>query len=93
MPWALPGSSFAVLALSLCQSLPVALAADQLRVASKRLWRRIEHDVGIARQHDEIEHRSLKKRLGNGSVHTTPRRFYEFIALKLSDLAVIREAH
>jgi transposase len=45
---------FEALALSLCQALPVAQAADQLRVASKRLWRRIEHYVGIARQRDEM---------------------------------------
>jgi transposase len=58
VPWARPGSGFTLLfealALSLCQTLPVAQAADQLRVASKRLWRRIEHYVGIARQHDEM---------------------------------------
>lgn len=58
VPWARPGSGFTLLfealALSLCQALPVAQAADQLRVASKRLWRRIEHYVGIARQRDEM---------------------------------------
>jgi transposase len=73
VPWARPGSGFTLLfealSLSLCQSLPVAQAAAQLRVASKRLWRRIEHYVGIARQRDEmtgvrvvgIDETSLKK--------------------------------
>lgn len=73
VPWARPGSGFTLLfealALSLCQTLPVAQAAAQLRVASKRLWRRIEHYVGIARQRDEmtgvrvvgIDETSLKK--------------------------------
>ena len=59
VPWARPGSGFTLLfealALSLCQTLPVAQAADQLRVASKRLWRRIEHYVGIARESDEMK--------------------------------------
>lgn len=73
VPWARPGSGFTLLfealALSLCQSLPVAQAAAQLRVASKRLWRRIEHYVGIARSRDAmtgvrvigIDETSLKK--------------------------------
>ncbi len=56
VPWARPGSGFTLLfealALSLCQTLPVAQAAAQLRVASKRLWRRIEHYVNIARDRD-----------------------------------------
>lgn len=56
VPWARPGSGFTLLfealALSLCQSLPVAQAAAQLRVASKRLWRRIEHYVNAARARD-----------------------------------------
>lgn len=56
VPWARPGSGFTLLfealALSLCQSLPVAQAAAQLRVAPKRLWRRLEHYVGEARAQD-----------------------------------------
>jgi transposase len=56
VPWARPGSGFTLLfealALSLCQALPVAQAAVQLRVASKRLWRRIEHYVETARARD-----------------------------------------
>lgn len=58
VPWARPGSGFTLLfealALSLCQTLPVAQAAAQLRVASKRLWRRIEHYVNIARGRDDM---------------------------------------
>lgn len=73
VPWARPGSGFTLLfealALSLCQTLPVAQAAAQLRVRSKRLWRRIAHYVGIARRRDEmtgvrvigIDETSLKK--------------------------------
>lgn len=73
VPWARPGSGFTLLfealALSLCQTLPVAQAAAQLRVRSKRLWRRIAHYVGIARRSDEmtgvrvvgIDETSLKK--------------------------------
>lgn len=71
--WARPGSGFTLLfealAQSLCQTLPMAQTANQLRVASKRLWRRIEHYVGITRQRDEmtdvrvvgIDETSLKK--------------------------------
>ena len=51
--WARPGSGFTLLfvalALTLCQSMPVAHAARMLRVNAKRLWRRIEHYVGVAR--------------------------------------------
>jgi transposase len=58
VPWARPGSGFTLLfealALSLCQTLPVAQAAAQLRVASKRLWRRIEYYVGIAPDRDDM---------------------------------------
>ena len=58
VPWARPGSGFTLLfealALSLCQTLPVAQAAALLRVQSKRLWRRIEHDVQAARSKDEM---------------------------------------
>lgn len=74
VPWANPGSGFTLLfealALSLCQTLPVAQAAKQLRVNSKQLWRRIEHYVCIALQRYEmrnvrvvgIDETSLKKR-------------------------------
>jgi transposase len=59
VPWSRPGSGFTLLfealALSLCQSLPVALAAALLRVQSKRLWRRIEHYVRLARAQDDMK--------------------------------------
>jgi transposase len=52
-PWARPGSGFTLLfealALTLCQSMPVAHAAGLLRINAKQLWRRIEHYVGVAR--------------------------------------------
>lgn len=58
VPWARPGSGFTLLfealAMTLCQTLPVAQAAQQLRVKSKRLWRRIEHYVGVARAKDTM---------------------------------------
>ena len=58
VPWARPGSGFTLLfealALALCQTLPVAKAAAQLRVKSKRLWRRIEHYVAVARAKDDM---------------------------------------
>jgi transposase len=59
VPWARPGSGFTLLfealALTMCQTLPVAKAAAHLRVASKRLWRRIEHYVQMARAKDEMK--------------------------------------
>ena len=58
VPWARPGSGFTLLfealAISLCQSLPVAQAAQLLRVEPKRLWRRIEHYVQMARDKDSM---------------------------------------
>lgn len=58
VPWARPGSGFTLLfealALSLAQTLPVAQAAAMLRVRSKRLWRRIDHYVRLARAKDEM---------------------------------------
>ena len=58
VPWSRPGSGFTLLfkalALSLCQSLPVAQAAALLRVESKRLWRRIEHYVEMARAQEQM---------------------------------------
>lgn len=58
VPWARPGSGFTLLfealAMTLCQTLPVAQAANQLRVKAKRLWRRIEHYVTAARAKDTM---------------------------------------
>jgi transposase len=58
VPWAREGSGFTLLfealALSLCRELPVAQAANLLRVASKRLWTRIGHYVQSARARDDM---------------------------------------
>lgn len=58
VPWSRPGSGFKLLfealALSLCQSMPVAEVARQLRVRAKHLWGRIEHYVGEARARDDM---------------------------------------
>ena len=58
VPWAREGSGFTLLfealALSLCRELPVSQAANHLRVASKRLWRRIGHYVQAARAKDDM---------------------------------------
>lgn len=58
VPWAREGSGFTLLfealSLSLCQEMPVHQAARQLRVAAKRLWRRVHHYVGVAREKDDM---------------------------------------
>ena len=58
VPWAREGSGFTLLfealALSLTQELPVRQAAQMLRVRDKRLWRRIEHYVGQARERQDM---------------------------------------
>jgi transposase len=58
VPWARECSGFTLLfealALSLCKELPVAQAAEQLRVHSHRLWRRIGHYVKEARAKDDM---------------------------------------
>ena len=58
VPWARAGSGFTLLfealALSLCQELPVAHAANHLRTSAKRLWRRIKHFVDQARELDDM---------------------------------------
>ncbi len=58
VPWAREGSGFTLLfealALSLCRELPVAQAANLLRVASKRLWTRIGHYIKAARAQDDM---------------------------------------
>lgn len=58
VPWAREGSGFTLLfealALSLCRELPVAQAANLLRVASKRLWTRIDHYIKAARCRDDM---------------------------------------
>ena len=58
VPWAREGSGFTLmfeaLALALCKELPVAHAADHMRVSAKRLWRRIAHYVSQARIKDDM---------------------------------------
>src|SRR5690606_15791370 len=45
---------FEALSLSLCREMPVRQAANQLRVAPKRLWRRVRHYVEVARAKDDM---------------------------------------
>lgn len=58
VPWAREGSGFTLLfealGLSLCREMPVSQAARHLRVASKRLWRRVRHYVEAARAKDDM---------------------------------------
>jgi transposase len=58
VPWAREGSGFTLLfealSLSLCQEMPVRQAAKQMRVAPKRLWRRVRHYVEAARAQDKM---------------------------------------
>lgn len=58
VPWAREGSGFTLLfealGLSLCRELPIRQAANHLRVASKRLWRRVRHYVEAARAKDDM---------------------------------------
>jgi len=58
VPWAREGSGFTLLfealALSLCRELPVAQAANLLRVRAKRLWTRIGHYIKAARAQDDM---------------------------------------
>ena len=58
VPWARPGSGFTALfealALTLCQVMPVSLAASLLRCTDKQLWRRIDFYVRQARARDDM---------------------------------------
>ena len=58
VPWAREGSGFTLLfealSLSLCREMPVRQAANQMRVAPKRLWRRVRHYVEVARAKDDM---------------------------------------
>jgi transposase len=58
VPWAREGSGFTLLfealGLALCRELPVSQAAGLLRVAAKRLWKRIDHYVTKARAQDDM---------------------------------------
>ena len=80
VPWAREGSGFTLLfealSLSLCQELPVSQAARQLRVASKRLWRRIGHYVDAARAQDDM---SSVRHVGIDE--TSVKRGHEYITV------------
>lgn len=80
VPWARPGSGFTLLfealALSLCQSMPVAQAAALLRVRPKQLWRRIDHYVGVARAREEMKDVTVV-----GIDETSIRRGHEYVTL------------
>lgn len=80
VPWARPGSGFTLLfealALSLCQSMPVAQAAAQLRVRPKQLWRRIGHYVAVARAQEEMKGVAVV-----GIDETSIRRGHEYVTL------------
>lgn len=80
VPWARAGSGFTQLfeafALSLCKELPVAQAAQLLRVDSKALWRRIEHFVAAAREQDDM---SAVRHIGIDE--TSIRKGHEYITV------------
>ncbi|EPZ16559.1 hypothetical protein M622_11650 [Thauera terpenica 58Eu] len=58
VPWAREGSGFTLLfealSLSLCREMPVRQVAGQMRVAPKRMWRRVRHYVEAARAKDDM---------------------------------------
>ena len=80
VPWARAGSGFTQLfeafALSLCKELPVAQAAQLLRVDSKALWRRIDHFVTAAREQDDM---SAVRHIGIDE--TSIRKGHEYITV------------
>jgi transposase len=80
VPWAREGSGFTLLfealGLSLCRELPVRQAATQMRVASKRLWRRIRHYVDTARAKDDM--RDVRH---IGVDETSVKRGHEYITV------------
>ena len=85
VPWAKEGSGFTLLfealALSLAQELPVAQTARQMRVGSKRLWRRLAHYVGLARAQDDMHDVTHV-----GIDETSVKRGHEYITV-VHDLA------
>ena len=80
VPWARPGSGFTLLfealALTLCQEMPVSQAGAMLRVDSKRLWRRIEHYVGVARAQDDMSEVKVV-----GIDETSARRGHDYVTV------------
>lgn len=80
VPWAREGSGFTLLfealGLSLCRELPVRQAAHQMRVAPKRLWRRLRHYVQAARARDDM---SAVRHVGIDE--TSVKRGHEYITV------------
>lgn len=76
--------AFEALAICLCQSVPVATAAAQLRVAAKRLWRRIDHYVTAARAKETMAGVSVV-----GIDETSVQRGHEYVTL-VHDLSAKR---
>lgn len=80
VPWARSGSGFTLLfealALTLCQEMPVSQAGAMLRVDSKRLWRRIEHYVGVARAEDDMSEVNVL-----GIDETSARRGHDYVTV------------
>jgi len=80
VPWSRPGSGFTLLfealALSLCQSLPVAQTAALLRVQSTRLRRRIEHYVQAVRAQEEMKGVKV-----TGIDETSVKRGHEYVTV------------
>ena len=67
---------FEALALSLCQTLPVAQAAALFRVDPRSLWGRIEHYVQVARAKDDM---SGARIIGIGE--TSCKRGHEYVTV------------
>lgn len=88
VPWAREGSGFTLLfealGLSLCRELPVRQAANQMRVAAKRLWRRVRHYVEVARAKDGMS--SVRY---VGIDETSVKRRHQYITV-VHDLAAKR---
>jgi transposase len=80
VPWARPDSGFTLLfealALTLCQGLPVAQAARQLRTEAKRLWRAIDYYVAQARAKDDMAGVSVI-----GIDETSAKRGHEYVTV------------
>ena len=88
VPWAREGSGFTLLfealSLSLCREMPVRQVASQMRVAPKRLWRRVRHYVEAARAKDDMSGVRYV-----GIDETSVKRGHEYITV-VHDLEVKR---
>ena len=79
-PWSRPGSGFSLLmeafVVALCQAMPVAHVARLIGVSDDRLWRMLDHHVGVARtREDHAEVRRI------GVDETSSRRGHRYISL------------